>query len=399
MALPAPDLARLIGDLRRTRALVTPEELAHRRPPVLPTGLGPLDRLLGGGLPQGRIVELAQGRGALGTAVALRLLARLTAGGRLAAVVDRADCFDPPGAARIGADLRRTLWCRPTTHRDAVRAADVLLASGAFALVILDLGARPAFGGRGPIRSLRWAEEGRPRADRPAVARGQLDLLSPPGQRTAPPAPGAGGPGGPSPRSTSEGDRPAPILIRTAPGEGAPPDEPRLERLAPGRKRRGTDADLVSQGAWLRLSRDAEASRTTLVVLGGEGAGTFAAASLRPVSCAGRFFGEGPGRTFEGLELVLALERNKLGLAPDQARIVLEAPELFPTGVRDPLPGAARVTDDPAASRRKAWWMEVDLERAEEAPTPPGEGAGHLDTAAHEAGDGAATAPGRRAAP
>lgn len=331
MALAAvSNLDQLLSDLRRTRALVTPEELAHRLPPVLPTGLGELDRLLGGGLPRGRIVELGEARGALGTALGLRILARFTASGRLAALVDRADAFDPRSAADAGVDLARTLWCRPTSHKDAVRAADALLASGAFALVILDLGPAPqrgrgARGGAG-LRAVGGAHVGTERRPGGAVARGTTAAAEP-------------------------------LLIRTAPGEGAPPDEPRIERYAVRKKRLDPERDTISQAAWLRLARDAESARASLLVLGGEGAGTFATASLRPSRCSARFVGQGPGRTFEGLEITVALERNKLGLSPGEARLSFRAPELFPCAIRDPLPGAARVGDDPAASRRKAWWM------------------------------------------
>ncbi|WP_373047823.1 hypothetical protein [Vulgatibacter sp.] len=317
MALPARDLSQLLSDLRRTRALVTPEELAHRLPPTLPTGLGELDRLLGGGLPQGRIVEIGEVQGALGTALSQQILARFTSSGRLAALVDRADAFDPRSAADAGVDLGRTLWCRPTTHKDAVRAADALLASGAFSLVILDLGpAQPRGRGRKPAQqALRVVE-----------------------------------PSGPQ----------EPRLVRTAPGEGAPPDELHFEPYAIRKKRPDPKDDTISQAAWLRLSRDAETARASFLVLGGEGAGTFATASLRPKRARARFLGQGPGRTFEGLEITVALERNKLGLSPGEASLLFRAPELFPTGIRDPLPGAARISDDPAASRRKAWYLTAD---------------------------------------
>jgi recA bacterial DNA recombination protein len=326
VAVPARDLTQLLSDLRRTRALVTPEELAHRLPPVLPTGLPELDRLLGGGLPEGRIVEIGESKGALGTALALRILARVTESGRLAAVIDRRDCFDPRSAAEAGVDLERTLWCRPGSHKDAVRAADVLLASGAFALVVLDLGVAPQRR-RGPRAESAVRSSARPGG-------GVIQLV---------------------PDSSGRVLR-EPEVIRTAPGEGAPPDELHVERYAVRKKRRDPDADTISQAAWLRLARDAEAARASLLVLGGEGAGTFATASLRPLRTQARFAGEGPGRTFEGLELTVALERNKLGRSPGETVVLpFGAPELFPTGQRDPLPGAARIADDPAASRRKAW--------------------------------------------
>ncbi len=334
MAIPARDLTQLLSDLRRTRTLVTPEELVHRLPPVLPTGLEELDRLLGGGLPEGRIVEIGESKGALGTALAVRILARFTSSGRLAAVIDRTDSFDPRSAAEAGVDLSRTLWCRPTSHKDAVRSADVLLASGAFSLVLLDLGAAPQRRRGGGLQVESSARVG---PGRGGPRTGVLQLAGP---------------------SSSAREVRELQVVRTAPGEGAPPDEPHVERYAARKKRRDPDADVISQAAWLRLSRDAEAARASLLVLGGEGAGTFATASLRPLRTQARFLGEGPGRTFEGLELTVVLERNKLGRSPGETvQLVFGAAELFPTGQRDPLPGAARIADDPAASRRKAWHL------------------------------------------
>jgi hypothetical protein len=171
----------------------------------------------------------------------VRLLAQVTAGGHPAALVDRADAFDARGAELAGVDLERLLWCHPKDQRDCLRAADALLASTAFPLVVLDLGARP-------------------------------------------------------------------------PGAAAPPAPRWRERIA--------------DAAWLRLARRAELGRVSLVVLaeGGEGAGAFAAATLLPESARPRFLGRGPGRTFEGLEVRVALARNKLGLPAGRAELTLLTP-------------------------------------------------------------------------
>jgi recombination protein RecA len=133
-----PELASLVADLRRSRLLVGPQELEHRLPTPLPTGLAPLDRLLGGGLPRGRIVELP-GEKTGSTALALSIVVHVSRSGRLVAWVDGADAFDPRGAREAGATLARLLWCRPRDLRAAIRAADALIASGAFPLVVLDL--------------------------------------------------------------------------------------------------------------------------------------------------------------------------------------------------------------------------------------------------------------------
>jgi recA bacterial DNA recombination protein len=108
-------------------------------PTYLPTGCEGLDRLLGGGLPRGALVEMS-GRASSGRfSVALSALAATTETGEAAALVDPGDHFDPQGAAAAGAELSRVLWLRPHGLKMALAAAETVLATG-FALVILDLG-------------------------------------------------------------------------------------------------------------------------------------------------------------------------------------------------------------------------------------------------------------------
>ncbi|AKU93266.1 hypothetical protein [Vulgatibacter incomptus] len=346
MARSALELDRLVEDLRRTRALVTPQELAHRLPSVTPTGLEPLDRLLGGGLPEGRIVELVEERGAWGSSLALLVLARFTADGRSAALIDRADAFDPRGAVEAGVALDRLLWCRPSTDQEAIRAADVLLSSGAFPLVVLDLArgaevARGGAAGRGGSAGQGSAQgsagqgaaaergggadagAGREDAERGAGSSGSGSAGGAGPLRLAPRSPGLGSPG------LDRGLRFEPYAGYGAPRKDAP--------------RRKAQPD-VSQAAWLRLARDAEGARASLIVVGGTGAGGVSSACLRPVRRKARFLGNGPGRTFEGLDLTVALERNRLGLPLGEALLSFRAPSLFPAGLREPAPGQARTS-------------------------------------------------------
>jgi recombination protein RecA len=71
----------------------------------LPTGLAEIDRALGGGFPRGRVSEVVGPSCCGRTSLALALLARVTAQGELAVVVDPADGFDAASAARAGVDL------------------------------------------------------------------------------------------------------------------------------------------------------------------------------------------------------------------------------------------------------------------------------------------------------
>ncbi len=112
------------------------------------TAVPALDRLLDGGLPRGQLVELVGGRTSGRFSTLLAVLAAATGVGEAAALVDLGDGLDPEAALALGADLERLLWLRPVTLKDAVAAAEMLLASG-FPLVVLDLGQPPVRGGRG----------------------------------------------------------------------------------------------------------------------------------------------------------------------------------------------------------------------------------------------------------
>jgi hypothetical protein len=121
-----------------------------------------------------------------------------------------------------------------------------------------------------------------------------------------------------------------------------------LDQPVPAPRRR-PDAPW-SEAHWVRLARRAEAARATLLVLAGSEAGAASASSatLEAVRGLARFVGQGPGRTFEGLEVSLRLVRNKLGLPPGLAQVVLEAPRHFPEPAPEQTPALV-----PRARRRR----------------------------------------------
>jgi hypothetical protein len=115
----------------------------QRREQSIPTMLEPLDALLGGGLPRGRMVELT-GRPSAGRfSMVLSALAAATGCGEAAVLVDLGDHFDPQIAEAAGVDLRRLLWIRPYTLKQAVMAVEMLAATG-FQLLAIDTGPRHA---------------------------------------------------------------------------------------------------------------------------------------------------------------------------------------------------------------------------------------------------------------
>ncbi len=178
----APELAPAISrsDAARTRHSVLPDELRHMlcrasdlirkrrmelRENPLPTSLAGLDRLLGGGLPRGELVELV-GRGSCGRfAALLAALRAVTGAGEAAALVDQGAQLDPQTAAEIGIDLERLLWLRPQNLGDSLAATELLVHTG-FPLVALDLGLPPVRG-RAPLAA--WLRVARNAAAHQAV--------------------------------------------------------------------------------------------------------------------------------------------------------------------------------------------------------------------------------------
>ena len=102
------------------------------------TGQSLLDTVLGDGLPKGAITEIASPSPSAGSASLIAELIRAAGQARyFLALVDGRDSFDPtpltPGC------LRHLLWVRCQKAIDAIKAADLLLRDGNFALVLLDL--------------------------------------------------------------------------------------------------------------------------------------------------------------------------------------------------------------------------------------------------------------------
>jgi hypothetical protein len=105
----------------------------------LATGIAAFDDLLGGGLPCGRLSEIVGAPSSGRTALAHALLAAATRRGQIAAVIDLPDALDPATLALAGADLSRVLWVRPAALKTALKCAEIVLVTGGFGLVVLDL--------------------------------------------------------------------------------------------------------------------------------------------------------------------------------------------------------------------------------------------------------------------
>jgi recombination protein RecA len=105
---------------------------------TIPTGSLSLDLALGGGLPQGRIIEIYGPESSGKTTLALHAVAEVQKTGGVAAFVDAEHALDPEYAARIGVDLNTLLISQPDTGEQALEIVETLVRSSAVDIVVVD---------------------------------------------------------------------------------------------------------------------------------------------------------------------------------------------------------------------------------------------------------------------
>lgn len=176
-ALPGFKESKLAGVTPASRLALRPA------PEMASSGIAAMDALTGG-LPRGCLTEICGAASSGRTTLLLAALAAATRRGECCALVDAGDALDPQSAAAAGIDLDRLLWVRcgedsPRRRGDTekpkygqgsefqdskfqgskfnekgsqqgehrleqlLRAADLLLESGGFGLIALDLGDLP----------------------------------------------------------------------------------------------------------------------------------------------------------------------------------------------------------------------------------------------------------------
>jgi len=172
---------------QQARIPLTPASRLEIRPApaMVSSGIAALDSLTGG-LPRGCLTEICGPASSGRTSVMLAAIAAATRRGEFCALLDASDALDPKSAATAGIDLDRFLWVRcgedspqkhqntekanvaPARYRNAapdalaggrasrrtsnesehrldqvLRATDLLLESGGFGLIVLDLADLP----------------------------------------------------------------------------------------------------------------------------------------------------------------------------------------------------------------------------------------------------------------
>jgi hypothetical protein len=136
--------ARLAGVTPASRLEVRPA------PEMVSSGITAIDALTGG-LPRGCLTEICGPASSGRTTFLLAALAAATRRGECCVIVDASDALDPQSAAAAGVELNRLLWVRcgeNSPHAEhgleqLLRATDLLLESGGFGLIALDLGDLP----------------------------------------------------------------------------------------------------------------------------------------------------------------------------------------------------------------------------------------------------------------
>jgi hypothetical protein len=125
--------------------------------PAIPTGIAALDAVLpGAGLPRGRLTELAGPAGSGKTTIARAIVETTMANHGWVAYIDAQRTLDPRDWSHLG-DAEGVWMIRPHDATRAAWCADVLLRSGAFALVVLD--GAPALTRSNAVRLTRLARD------------------------------------------------------------------------------------------------------------------------------------------------------------------------------------------------------------------------------------------------
>ena len=105
---------------------------------LVSTGIPEMDARVGG-LPRGAMTEICGQPCSGRTSVLLSALAARTSEGEACALVDARDSFHPATAHAVGVQLDRLLWVRCQSIDQSLRATDLLIQSGGFGIVAVDL--------------------------------------------------------------------------------------------------------------------------------------------------------------------------------------------------------------------------------------------------------------------
>jgi recombination protein RecA len=106
---------------------------------VISTRNKEIDKITGiGGIPRGRITEIYGPESGGKTTLTLHLIAEVQAKGGKAAFIDAEHALDPTYATNLGVNVDALYCCQPDCGEDALQVVEILINSGAFAIVVVD---------------------------------------------------------------------------------------------------------------------------------------------------------------------------------------------------------------------------------------------------------------------
>jgi len=97
-----------------------------------------LDLALGGGYPEGRIIEIYGPESSGKTTLCLHALAEVQKQGKVAAFIDAEHALDPEYAKDIGVDVENMVFAQPDSGEQALDILDELLKSGEIGIAVVD---------------------------------------------------------------------------------------------------------------------------------------------------------------------------------------------------------------------------------------------------------------------
>ena len=135
-------LDNALGQIERqfgTGTVMRMGEKTTEKIPSISTGSMGLDIALGiGGLPKGRIVEIYGPESSGKTTLTLEVIAQCQKQGGTAAFIDAEHALDPIYAQKLGVNVDELLVSQPDTGEQALEISDIMVASGAVDVLVID---------------------------------------------------------------------------------------------------------------------------------------------------------------------------------------------------------------------------------------------------------------------
>lgn len=119
-------------------AIMKMGDSANRNIAVTPSGSLSLDLALGGGFPQGRIIEIYGPESSGKTTLSLHAIAEVQKAGGRAAFIDAEHALDITYAKKIGVNVDDLLVSQPDDGEQALEITETLVRSGAIDIIVID---------------------------------------------------------------------------------------------------------------------------------------------------------------------------------------------------------------------------------------------------------------------